>query len=107
MYSSLSEISQETLNEKLNYKEISLIDVWAPWCGPCKQLLPILEEVNYEIGDRIFMGKLNADDNMETCKEYSVRNIPTLLLFKNGELVDRMSGAKTKKEILEFVDKNR
>jgi thioredoxin 1 len=105
MNTSVIEVNELSLNESLSYKELSVIDVWAPWCGPCKQLSPILEEVNKEVGDSVFIGKLNADDNMEACKTYNVRNIPTLLLFKNGELVDRMSGLKSKKEILDFISK--
>jgi thioredoxin 1 len=103
--SKVIDLMEDSVNESLQNNQLTLIDVWAPWCGPCKQLTPIIEEVNAEISEKVFIGKMNADENMEFCKKHNVRNIPTLLLFKNGEVIDRMSGLKSKKDILEFVGK--
>lgn len=100
------EITSENFQEKITTNELSLVDVWAPWCGPCKQLGPIIDEVSAETAGKVLVGKLNADDSMEICKEYNVRNIPTILLFKNGELVDRTTGLKSKKDILEMIEKH-
>lgn len=86
--------------------DLALVDVKAEWCGPCKQLSPIVDEVSYETYGKVSVGVLDADENMDFCKEHNVRNIPTLLLFKNGELVDRTTGLKSKKDILEMIEKN-
>jgi thioredoxin 1 len=104
MSKNIQDLTEESLNESLKINNLTLIDVWAPWCGPCKQLTPIIEQVNSEMSDKVFIGKLNADDNMEFCKTHNVRNIPTILLFKDGQVVDRMSGLKSKKEIIEFIN---
>ncbi len=101
--SNIQQINESSLNEYFNSNKKILIDVWAPWCGPCKQLLPILEDVNTSVSEEVLIVKLNADENMDFCKSHSVRNIPTLLLFENGVLKNRMSGVKTKNEIIEFT----
>jgi thioredoxin 1 len=67
--------------------EFSLVDVYAPWCGPCKMISPIVDEISSTYQGRLSVGKLNADDNREIISEFGVRNIPTLLFFKNGELL--------------------
>jgi thioredoxin 1 len=72
--------------------EFSLVDVWAPWCGPCKLIAPIIDEVSSEYVGKLSVGKLNADDNMELVKELGVRNIPTLLFYKNGTLLTDEEG---------------
>ncbi len=105
MGNQLIDLNEDSIYESLKSDKLTLIDVWATWCGPCKQLTPIIEQVNSELSDRVFIGKLNADENMEFCKKHNVRNIPTLLLFKNGQVVDRMSGLKSKKEVIEFIEK--
>jgi thioredoxin 1 len=97
-------LSNDTIKSFLE-KPLALIDVKAEWCGPCKQLSPIIDEVSYEAHDKLSVGVIDADENMDFCKEHNVRNIPTLLLFKNGELVDRTTGLKSKKDILEMVEK--
>lgn len=78
-----------------------LVDFWAEWCGPCKQIAPILEELAVEQEDRLAIGKLNVDDNLGTAQEFSVMSIPTLILFKGGEPVARLVGAKPKGALLQ------
>jgi thioredoxin 1 len=78
-----------------------LVDFWAEWCGPCKQIAPVLEEIASEQEGRLSIGKLNVDDNLGTAQEYSVMSIPTLILFKGGEPVARLVGAKPKGALLQ------
>lgn len=83
-------------------KEILLVDFWAPWCGPCKMVAPILNEIAESESD-IVIGKVNVDQNQDLAKKYKVRNIPTLVIFKNGNEVGRIVGVKSKKAILSEV----
>lgn len=83
-----------------------LIDVKAEWCGPCKQLAPIIDEVSSDEYGKVSVGVVDADENMDFCKTHNVRNIPTLLFFKDGELVDRTTGLKQKREIIEILQKH-
>lgn len=86
--------------------KLVLVDFWASWCGPCKMLGPIYEEVSNEVEDVTFT-KLNVDENPSSAGRYRVGSIPTVLAFKNGHVVDTMIGFKPKAEIKAFVDRNR
>ena len=83
-----------------------LVDFWAEWCGPCKQIGPILEEISSEYEGKLLVVKVNIDENPTTPTNYGVRGIPTLLLFKNAELVSTKVGAFTKLTLLEWIDEN-
>ena len=80
-------------NQVIKSEKPILVDYWAEWCGPCKMIAPILEEVASEIGDKVSIGKLNVDENSETPPKYGIRGIPTLMLFVNGEVVGTQVGA--------------
>jgi thioredoxin 1 len=81
-----------------------LVDFWAEWCGPCKMIAPILDDVAEEYESKVTIAKLNVDQNNASPAKYGVRGIPTLLLFKNGELADTKVGALSKTQLKEFID---
>ncbi|MFP4129283.1 MAG: thioredoxin TrxA [Halorhodospira sp.] len=83
-----------------------LVDYWAEWCGPCKMIAPILEELAGEYGDRLKIVKLNIDENPETPPKYGIRGIPTLMLFKDGNVEATKVGALSKSQLTAFIDSN-
>ncbi|KAA6205444.1 MAG: thioredoxin [Candidatus Tokpelaia sp.] len=80
-----------------------LIDFWAEWCGPCKMIAPYLAEIAVELADKVQIAKVNIDESPELAAQYGVRSIPTLLMFKNGKVVDNMIGAAPKSRLLDWV----
>jgi thioredoxin 1 len=83
-----------------------LVDFWAEWCGPCKQIAPALEEIARDMGEKLTVAKLNIDDNPKTTAQYNVRGIPTLLIFKNGQVVAQKMGALPKSKIVEWINQS-
>lgn len=83
-----------------------LVDYWAEWCGPCKMIAPILEEMVVEYADKVKIAKLNIDENPNTPPKYGIRGIPTLMLFKNGEVEATKVGALSKSQLAAFIDSN-
>ena len=83
-----------------------LVDFWAEWCGPCKAIGPALEEISAEIGDKITIAKLNIDENPNTPTQYGVRGIPTLLIFKSGQVVAEKIGAMPKSALQGWIEEN-
>ena len=94
-----------------NYKELLsgdipvVLDFWAEWCGPCRMVSPIIDELAAEYEGRVAIGKVDVDDNNEIVAEYGIRNIPTVLFFKGGEIVDKQVGASGKEAFVEKIDK--
>jgi len=81
-----------------------LVDFWAEWCGPCKQIAPALEELSKEYDGKLTIAKVNIDDNPQTPGKYGVRGIPTLLIFKNGQVAGQKVGAMPKSKLKEWID---
>lgn len=84
--------------------DLVLIDVHAVWCGPCRQISPIVDQISLDFMDQLHVGKLNADENRDILVELGVRNIPTLIIFKNGEIVERSTGMTTKEKLAELIN---
>jgi len=94
-----AEFTDENIKEIINSGKPVVIDFWAEWCGPCRMVGPLVEELAKEYEGRVEIGKMNVDDNVETPETYGIRNIPTILFFKDGKLVDKQIGA-TQKAVL-------
>jgi thioredoxin 1 len=100
------EMNGENFDEMVRGNPLVVVDCWAPWCGPCRMVAPIVEELAKEYGGRILFGKLNVDDNREINLRYNIMSIPTFLIFKNGKLVDRIIGALPKNMLEKEIKKH-
>ena len=99
------EITDATFEELLNSGKPVVIDFWAEWCGPCRMVGPIVEELATEYAEKVVIGKVDVDNNDEITAKFGIRNIPTILFFKNGEIVDKQVGAAQKSLLVEKIDK--
>ena len=99
----LSDSSFES--EVINSEKPVLVDFWAPWCGPCKALAPVIEEISTDFVDKVKVGKVNVDDNPEISMKFGIRSIPTLMVFKDGEVLEQIVGAVPKSEIERALEK--
>ena len=107
MSNSIIQVSDDDFEEVvLRSSEPVLVDYWAEWCGPCKMITPLLEEICVEYADKIKVAKLNIDDNPATPPKYGIRGIPTLMLFKDGNVEATKVGAMSKSQLTAFIDAN-
>lgn len=103
--SDLVNLNKESFEKVTVEKDKTLIiDFWAPWCGPCKALTPVLEEISAEMSDKVGVYKVNVDDNTDLAQEHGVQSIPTMLIYKNGSLSETIVGLKTKDELVDIVN---
>lgn len=98
-------VTDQSFNAEIESGTV-LVDFWAPWCGPCKMIAPVLEELDQEIGDDVKIAKINVDDNPETAARFGVMSIPTLILFKDGEPVDKIVGFQPKEALKSVVSRH-
>lgn len=99
------EITDANFNELvLESEKLVLVDFWAEWCGPCRMLTPIIEELSEEYEGKVVIGKIDTENNPEVCEKYGIRNIPTILFFKNGEIVDKQVGATPKNTLVAKIE---
>ena len=105
--SAIPEVTQSTFQaDVLASEQPVLVDFWAPWCGPCRMLSPVVEKVAGQLGDRVSFVKLNTDENPNVAAQYGISGIPTLILFKGGEVVDRIVGFVPKSAITSMISKH-
>lgn len=97
-------IDNNNFSELVSAGQPLLIDFWAPWCGPCRMMSPVVEELAQEYEGRVIIAKCNVDDEEDVAAQFNIRNIPTLVLMKNGQLVDRFVGVVAKKDIADALD---
>ncbi len=101
------EITDSNFDEQVLKSDVPvLIDFWAVWCGPCKMIAPIVEEIGDEYKGKLKVGKLDVDHNRNTAMQYGIRSIPTLLLFKDGDIVEQIIGAVSKSHLLDKISRH-
>ena len=103
----VAEISDESFAQEVLKSELPvLVDFWAPWCGPCRSLAPIFEQVAKDFAGKVKFSKINVDENEKISNQYSIRSIPALLLFKKGELLATNLGAVSKSKLVSFLEEH-
>ena len=105
MSDKVEELTNETFAKSIEAGTgYALVDFWAPWCGPCKMLMPVVEELAKEYDGKIKVGKVNVDDEADLASEYDIMYIPTLMVFKGGKVITTSNGVKRKDEILKMLE---
>lgn len=98
-------LSEQNFKEEvLDHSGVSLVDFWAPWCGPCKMIAPVIDELSQEYAGKVKIGKVNTDENMQLSSKYNIMSIPTMIIFKDGKVVDQITGAYPKPVLKSRLD---
>lgn len=100
----VTELTDSNFDKFIADNSLVIIDCWAPWCGPCRRMTPIMDELDTEFSGRAAVAKLNVDDNNAISLRFGIRAIPTLLIFKNQVLVEQLVGLRPKEDIVEFIN---
>ena len=101
--SELINLNKESFEKAVTEDKTVLVDFWAPWCGPCKAIAPILGEIAAELGDAVSIYKVNVDDNTELAQEHGGNSIPTILVYKGGSLSETLVGVKSKEDLISII----
>ena len=100
------ELKDDNFEQEVDkFSGVALVDFWATWCGPCQVMLPIIEDLSKEIGAKAKIGKVNVDDSPKTAERFGIMSIPTLIFFKNGQEISRLSGVQSKDSLKEELEK--
>jgi thioredoxin 1 len=99
-------LTKENFGETIKSDKPVLVDFWASWCGPCRAVAPVIEQLADEYIDRVIVGKVNVDEQNELAARYKIMTIPTIILFKNGESVSKLVGVRSKQDFADMIDKN-
>lgn len=99
-------VTDNSFSNEVEGQGTVLVDFWAPWCGPCKMIAPVLEELDKELGEQLKIAKVNVDDNPESASRFGVMSIPTLIVFKDGQPVDKVVGFNSKDALKNVVTKH-
>lgn len=97
-------VTDENIEEFTSRFKVSLLDFWAPWCGPCRMMIPIIDELCTEMQGKVAFGKLNTDENPNVARKYMIQAIPTLIIFKDGEVADQVVGVMPKNKLVEKLE---
>lgn len=100
----VTELNENTFDKFVEDNKIAIVDCWAPWCGPCRMMGPIIEELAQDLAGKVGVAKLNTDDNQGIAARFQINAIPTLLIFKDNVLVDALVGLRLKESILDYVN---
>ena len=100
----VTELNEAQFNEFVKQSGIVMVDCWAPWCGPCRAMGPIIEELSNDLAGKVGVAKLNTDDNQGIAARFQINAIPTILVFKDNVLVDALVGLRPKESILEYIN---
>jgi thioredoxin 1 len=101
----VQQVNDAEFDALIDSEQPSLVDFWAPWCGPCKAIGPVIEDLAEEYAGKVNIAKMNVDDNPVTPGKFGIRAIPTLIMFKNGEVVDQITGAVGKTQLVDLINK--
>lgn len=103
----MTQVNDQNFQEEvINYKGQVLVDFWAPWCGPCQMLGPIIEQIATELKDKVKVVKVNVDENPQISAQYQINGIPTVIIFKDGQIKEQIVGFRQKQEYIEAINKS-